>query len=323
MSELPCATIAPLPLRLRRKILGMSAILLPLNHDESVDWVGFRNHVLRTLNADLVPAVNMDTGYAHLISESVRKEVLRITAEICDGRMYVAGAFVSDRPGDALDWNGYREALDAIQFHGGTPVIFQSFGLTEMNSEGMMRAYENIGHHIGSFIGFELGRMFAPFGRIYDEEFYEQWIQIPQCIGAKHSSLSRQMEWDRLSIRDRVRPEFRVLTGNDLAIDMVMYGSDYLLGLSTFDPNSFSLRDRYWESGDARFFELNDWLQYLGMFVFRQPVPAYKHNAAQYLHIKNQIASNRTYPNSATRPENDIEVLRIIAQHLDTYHSNQ
>ncbi len=36
------------------------------------------------------------------------------------------------------------------------------------------------------------------------------------------------------------RPDFKVLTGNDLAIDMVIYGSDYLLGLSTFAPDAFS-----------------------------------------------------------------------------------
>ncbi len=54
--------------------------------------------------------------------------------------------------------------------------------------------------------------------------------------------------------------------GNDLAIDMVMYGSDYLLGLSTFAPDAFALRDHHWASGDERFFELNDVLQYLGAF---------------------------------------------------------
>ena len=32
-----------------------------------------------------------------------------------------------------------------------------------------------------------------------------------------------------------VRPEFHVFTGNDLAIDIVRYGSDWLLGLSTGD----------------------------------------------------------------------------------------
>ena len=36
------------------------------------------------------------------------------------------------------------------------------------------------------------------------------------------------------------RPDFLVLTGNDLGIDMVMYGSDYLLGLSTFAPDLFA-----------------------------------------------------------------------------------
>ena len=72
------------------------------------------------------------------------------------------------------------------------------------------------------------------------------------CIGAKHSSLSREAEWERLAVRDEVRPDFRVLTGNDLAIDMVMYGCDYLLGLSTFAPDAFARRDRCWADGRPR-----------------------------------------------------------------------
>ena len=65
----------------------------------------------------------------------------------------------------------------------------------------------------------------------------------------------------------------------DLAIDMVMYGSDYLLGLSTFAPEEFARRDRMWAQGDPGFHELNDALQYLGAFTFRAPVPAYRHDA--------------------------------------------
>src|SRR5688572_23072604 len=53
----------------RREILGMSAILLPFESGGEVDWAGFRGHVQRTLDAGLVPAVNMDTGYANLIDE--------------------------------------------------------------------------------------------------------------------------------------------------------------------------------------------------------------------------------------------------------------
>ena len=65
------------------------------------------------------------------------------------------------------------------------------------------------------------------------------------------------------------RPDFRVFTGNDLAIDMVMYGSDYLLGLSTFAPDVFAKRDAAWAAGDPAFYELNDLLQYLGFLAFR------------------------------------------------------
>ena len=50
-----------------------------------------------------------------------------------------------------------------------------------------------------------------------------------------------------------MRPDFKVFTGNDLAIDMVMYGSDYLLGLSAFAPDAFARRDAMWAAGDPAF----------------------------------------------------------------------
>jgi hypothetical protein len=141
-------------------------------------------------------------------------------------------------------------------------------------------------------------------------------LSVTQCIGAKHSSLSRTLEWDRLHLRDRCRPDFMVLTGNDLAIDMVMYGSDYLLGLSTFAPDLFARRDALWASGDPAFYELNDLLQYLGFFAFRAPVPAYKHSAAQFLKLRGWVRSDRTHPNAPSRPASDLAVLHDIGQRL-------
>ena len=117
-------------------------------------------------------------------------------------------------------------------------------------------------------------------------------------------------------MRDRNRPDFKVFTGNDLAIDMVMYGSDYLLGLSTFAPDAFGLRDKFWENGDERFYELNDLLQYLGFFAFREPVPAYKHSAAQFLHLRGWTRSDKTHPESAHRPESDKAILEDILKRL-------
>jgi hypothetical protein len=60
----------------------------------------------------------------------------------------------------------------------------------------------------------------------------------------KHSSLDRLIELDRLALRDLHRPDFRIYTGNDLGINMIEYGSDYLLGLASFTPEKFAERDR-------------------------------------------------------------------------------
>ncbi len=301
----------------KRKILGMSAILLPFLSDAanpspndcSIDWNGFRGHVTRTLEAGLIPAVNMDTGYANLIDAETRDAVLRETEQLCDGRRFVAGAYVGDQPGSRFAADEYLRQIETIQNHAGIPVIFQSFGLTGLGDHALIDAYVQLGGATQQFIAFELGTMFAPFGKIYSSDIYRELVRIPQCLGAKHSSLDRGLEWERLAIRDALRPEFHVLTGNDLAIDMVMYGSDYLLGLSTMAPDLFALRDRMWLEGDAQFFELNDWLQYLGFFAFRAPVPAYKHTAAQFLKLRGWIESDRTHPRSARRPDSDRDIL--------------
>jgi dihydrodipicolinate synthase/N-acetylneuraminate lyase len=303
-------------LRPRRQILGMSAILLPYDEQGRIDWDGFRAHLSRTLAAHLIPAVNMDTGYVNLITLEERRQVLKETRDVADRRSFVAGAFVGDSAGDAFNLDAYRRASEEIREAGGTPVIFQSYGLTSLKGEALLDAYGAIAKHCPNFIGFELGTMFAPFGRIYDLEEYAGLMNIPECVGAKHSSLDRDLEWQRLSLRDAKRPDFRVLTGNDLAIDMVMYGSDYLLGLSTFAPDLFAKRDAMWAAGDPGFFELNDLLQYLGFFAFRPPVPAYKHSAAQLLRLRGWIGSDAPHPKAARRPDSDVEVLRDIAERM-------
>jgi dihydrodipicolinate synthase/N-acetylneuraminate lyase len=296
----------------------MSAILLPIAAGR-VDWRGFDAHVQRTFDHGLVPAVNMDTGYANLIEESLRVAVLKRTQELADGRLFVGGAYVADACGSALNLDGYRQQVDSIETYGGQPILFQSFGLTEQSDEEILVAYEAIATSCDRFLAFELGTMFAPFGKIYSAELYRHLISIPNCLGAKHSSLDRQLEWERLAIRDAVRPDFQILTGNDLAIDMVFYGSDYLLGLSTFAPDLFALRDRMWVEEDPRVFELNDLLQYLGCFAFRDPVPAYKHSAAQFLKIRGWIETDEVFPGGLVRPDSDREILLKIWDQIQAY----
>ncbi len=312
----PIAMLKP-----KRTITGMSAILLPFQETGDVDWRGWETQIARTLSSSLIPAVNMDTGYGHLIDEATKTKVLGIMEMIvCTSAHvdYVAGAYVADVPGAKFDFDAYRRAIDPILAHRGIPIIFQSHGLTAQPGPEIVESYRRIGEHCGRFLAFELGQQFAPFGAIYDLETYGGLLGITECFGAKHSSLHRVQEWQRLELRDRLRPEFLVLTGNDLAIDMVQYGSDYLLGLSTFAPAEFALRDKLWAEGHPGFYELNDLLQYLGFFAFRPPVPAYKHSAAMFLKLRGWIECDNTHPNSPQRPESDRAVLKEILDRLET-----
>lgn len=307
----PTALIRP-----RRKVQGISAILLPFQSNGDPDWMGFSQHVRRTVNAGLIPAVNMDTGYGNLIDDTTRLKVLKLTRGETDH--FVAGAFVGDAPGTPFNADEYLRQMEMVLSHAGTPVIFQSFGLTSQSDEAIVASYTKLADAADHIIAFELGEVFAPFGKIYSLEVYRGLLGIQRCIGAKHSSLNREKEWQRILLRNEIRPDFHVYTGNDLAIDMVMYGSDYLLGLSTFAPDIFAKRDAAWLAGDPDFHELNDLLQYLGFLTFRPPVPAYKHSAAMFLKLRGQIECDATHPDSPTRPASDRDILQDIVERLPT-----
>ena len=310
--------IDPLSLiRPKREIEGLSAVLLP--HDESgqIDWPSFRGLLRRTAAAGLTPAVNMDTGFGNLLDDEARREVLRVTRDELGDRPFVAGTFVIDSPGDAFDRDAYASRIDEVQSAGGTPVICQSYGLAHQPEEQIVAGYRGLADISDRFVAFELGQMFAPFGAIYSLDVYRELMEIPQCVGAKHSSLRRDLEWQRIALRNETRPDFRVYTGNDLAIDMVVYGSDYLLGLSCFAPDAFAQRDALWRAGDPRWNELNDVLQHLGFLAFRDPVPAYKHAAAIFLHARGWLPASGTHPNSPKRGAADQELLGQLVRQLD------
>jgi dihydrodipicolinate synthase/N-acetylneuraminate lyase len=299
-------------LRPRRTIRGMSAILLPFRTAGAIDWDAFAAHVARTHAAGITPAVNMDTGYVQLIDDATRRQALAIARGAVGCGEIVAGACVVDRAGAAFDEPAYGRQLEMIAAAEGIPVIFPSFGLTAGSDADFVARVRRLAARVERFIGFELSTAFVPSGRVLALEAYADLLAIPNCIGAKHSSLSRRLEWQRLALRDRLRPEFHVFTGNDLAIDMVRYGSDWLLGLSTAWPEAFARRDAWWAAGDSRFDELDDALQALGDFAFRDPVPAYKHSMAQALQLRGLLASDEPHPESPRRPASDREIIATI-----------
>jgi dihydrodipicolinate synthase/N-acetylneuraminate lyase len=312
--ERPAAFTIP-PLKPGRKIEGISAVLLPYRSDDQPDWEGFRRLLDRTWSAGLTPAVNMDTGYVNLLTPAERERALGETAEVSRSRRFVAGAFIEGDEGDPTV--AYLRAVNEIRARGGIPILFQSSALRETSEQQVLDAYARVAESGGPMLAFELGRMFAPFGRIYSDDFFRRLLDIEAFTGLKHSSLDRELEWRRLQMRDRHRPGFKVYTGNDLAIDMVFYGSDYLLGLSAFAVDAFAVRDRLWAQNDSSAVQLNDLLQYLGQLAFRSPVPAYKHSAAQFLNLRGFIATNRPHPRSPRRPDSDIALLQDIRERLD------
>lgn len=301
--------------QLCRKVQGIAAALLPYEANGSVAADAFKQHLITTHRAGLMNAVNMDTGYVNYLSEPEKRDVLRWTSEALGKNVpFVAGAYIENQTGDSVTL--YRQQMDSIIQAGGIPILFQTARMHGLSSKEKATVYQAACQGYPQVLAFELGTMFAPNGEIFDEDTVCRVMDIPEIKGMKHSSLDRLVELKRLALRDRQRPEFRIYTGNDLGINMIEYGSDYLLGLASFAPERFAERDRLWEAGDPAYYALSDALQYLGNVAFRSPVPAYKHSAAVFLHMTGRIPTDRVHPRNPRRPSWEAEILRDCASRL-------
>jgi dihydrodipicolinate synthase/N-acetylneuraminate lyase len=299
----------------RRKVHGIAAALLPYKEDGTIAVEAFQQHLIATHRAGLMNAVNMDTGYVNFLSATEKQSVLRWTREALGSNVpFIAGAFIENEAGDPVHL--YRQEIDAIANLGGTPILFQTARLHGKSAAEKASTYQAVCCDHPQVLAFELSPRFASNGEIFDAETFRRLLDIPEIKGIKHSSLDRTIELERLCARDQHRPEFRVYTGNDLGIDMIEYGSDYLLGLATFAPEKFAQRDRLWEHGDVAYYELSDALQYLGNIAFRDPVPAYKHSAAVFLHLSGRIPTALPHSSNAKRPTWEREILRDCALRL-------
>src|SRR5215213_734255 len=302
-------------LRPRRKAHGAAAALLPFEEDGRVAVEAFQRRLRATHEAGLTNAVNMDTGYVNHLTDDELLQVLRWTREALGSDVpFIAGAYIEGRAGRIASL--YRRQMDRIIAHGGVPIIFQTARLHGKQAREKLAVYSETCKGYPEVLGFELGRMFAPNGEIFDEETVRALMDIPELKGIKHSSLDRLTELRRLELRDAVRPDFRIYTGNDLGINMIEYGSDYLLGLATAAPEKFAARDRLWETGDPAYYALSDRLQHLGNVMFRAPVPAYKHSVAIFLRLLGRIPSSHAHAHAPRRPAWEIEMLRHCAELL-------
>lgn len=300
----------------RRKVQGIAAALLPYELDGRIAVDAYAKQLTSTHRAGLMNAVNMDTGYVNYLSDTEKQQVLVWTRQaLGKGVPFVAGAYIEHEADDDIVML-YRRQIDTIVRFDGIPILFQTARLHGQPSAKMAEAYRDICRDYPHVLAFELGSMFAPNGEIWNSETIRRLMDIPEIKGMKHSSLDRLLELERLALRDKHRPEFRIYTGNDLGINMIEYGSDYLLGLAAFAPEKFAERDRLWEAGDPEYYALSDALQYLGSVAFRAPVPAYKHSAAVFLNLIGRIPSDRTHPNNPQRPAWEADIMADCARRL-------
>jgi dihydrodipicolinate synthase/N-acetylneuraminate lyase len=298
-----------------RKVRGIAAALLPFEADGRIAEQAFALHLQATHRAGLMNAVNMDTGYVNYLTGAEKLNVLRWTRDALGKDVpFVAGAYIENEDGDVVSL--YRREMDQIASFGGIPILFQTSRLHQKSSQEKASIYRAVCHGYPQVLAFELGRMFAPNGEIFDQETVKRLMDIPEIKGMKHSSLDRLVELERLALRDAQRPDFVIYTGNDLGIDMIEYGSDYLLGLATLAPEKFAERDRLWQAGDPQYYALSDALQYLGNLAFRDPVPAYKHSAAVFLKSAGRIPTDQTHPKNPRRPLWESEMLCDCARRL-------
>ncbi len=298
-----------------RRVHGIAAALLPYTAEGQVDWPGFERNVARIHEAGLDVAVNMDTGFGDLLDPKEREEVLDAARRVLGaGVPFYAGAQAGGDPDPPA---AYRRACEAIAARGARAVIVQCQAMHGLPPAEKAALYARVLESAGAgTLAFELSPRFAPFGEIWDDETFARILALEGLAGAKHSSLDRATELRRLAARDGERPEFRVYTGNDLAIDLVAYGSDYLLGLACFAPEGFAERDRALAGDAVDFLARNDALQHLGNVAFREPIPAYKHAAAQFLQLTGWLEGDGIHPRAARRPQSDRILLLDCAVRL-------
>ena len=246
----------PPPVRPRRTITGMSAVLVPYTADGNIDWAAFEAHVARTAEVGLTPAVNMDTGYVQLLDARHASPGRSTSPPTSPAAAFVAGAFVADEPGDAFDLDAYvAAAIDAIaapgRHAGDLPVLRAQRACRRRVGRRARRA---IGRRRRPLHRLRARRRCScPYGRIYSLDAYAALLGIARvhrrealvaAAAARSGSGSPSAT--------RCGPTSTCSPATTSPSTWSMYGSDYLLGLSTSRPTCSPRRDRRWATATPR-----------------------------------------------------------------------
>jgi hypothetical protein len=312
----------PLTLALRhltpsRTIDGAAALPVWLEASGRLDLPGLAVRLQETLAAGLTPAVNLFGGSVDRLGLEQRMDVLATAAGVARGRRFIAGTLPTE---DAAPLAArYGRAVDAVVRQGGTPLLLPIRELATLDGDGLAHLWRQATAGHRGVLVIEMAAAFGAPAPLYAADVVPRILDIASLGGLVHASLDRGAEWARVEARDVARPDFRIYSGHERALDMVAYGSDYLLATAGCAPEAFAARDRAWRQGAPVGFELNDALQALSALLYRAPIDGARHGALQWLQARDVAGPGASpVPGIAKRPESDLALYREIHTRLES-----
>jgi hypothetical protein len=311
----------PLTLALRhltpgRRIDGAAALPVWLGPSGRLDLPGLAGRLQATFAAGLTPAVNLFGGSVECLGREQRTDVLATAAGVARGRRFIAGTRPTEDTAPLAV--RYGRAIDAVVRQGGTPLLLPIAELTVLDGDGLAHLWRQATSGHRGVLVIEMGAVFAALAPLYAAGVIPRLLDIGSLGGLVHASLDRGAEWARVEARDIARPDFRIYSGHERALDMVAYGSDYLLGTAGCAPEAFAVRDRAWRDGQPVGFEVNDALQALGALLYRAPMGGARHGALQWLQARGLVEAAAPVSGVERRPDSDLALYRDLAERLDS-----
>jgi len=311
----------PLTLALRhltpsRTIDGSASLPVWLGSSGRLDLSALADRLQATFTAGLTPAVNLFAGSVDRLGREPRTDILATAAGVARGRRFIAGTLPTEEAAPLAV--RYGRAVDAVVRQGGTPLLLPIPELAALDGDALVHLWRQATAGHRGVLVIEMADAFQAPAPFYSPEIIARLLDIASLGGLVHASLDRGAEWARIEARDVARPEFRIYSGHERALDMPTYGSDYLLATAGCAPEAFVARDRAWRAGEAIGFELNDALQALGALLYRAPIGGSRHGALQWLVARGLVTDATPLPGLTLRPESDLALYRELAARLDS-----
>jgi hypothetical protein len=299
-----------------RTIDGAAALPVWLGASGRLDLPGLAARLQETFAAGLTPAVNLFAGSVDRLGHEQRIDVLATAAGVARGRRFIAGTLPTE---DAAPLSArYGRAVDAVVRQGGTPLLLPIGELAALDGDALAHLWRQATAGHRGVLVIEMAAAFDAPAPLYTADLVTRLLDVASLGGLVHASFDRGAEWARIEARDVARPDFRIYSGHERALDMVTFGSDYLLATAGCAPEAFAARDRAWRQGAPVGFELNDALQALATLLYRAPIDGARHGALQWLRARGLVDHASPAPGVALRPESDLALYHEIHTRLES-----